>query len=62
MLGYIGGFIGPLVIGWTLDLGGGMSHATWAVAFLIVATLSIIALAAFRFMQPNELPGDRLQK
>jgi hypothetical protein len=32
------------------------------VAFLIVATLSIIALAAFRFMQPNELPGDRLQK
>jgi predicted MFS family arabinose efflux permease len=62
MLGYIGGFIGPLVIGWTLDLGGGMSHATWAVAFLIVATLSIIALAAFRFMQPNELLGDRQQK
>jgi predicted MFS family arabinose efflux permease len=62
MLGYIGGFIGPLVIGWTLDLGGGMSHATWAVAFLIVAALSIIALAAFRFMQPNELLGDRRQK
>jgi len=62
MLGYIGGFIGPLIIGWTLDLGGGMSQATWAVAFVIVAALSIIALAAFRFMQPNELLGDRQQK
>jgi predicted MFS family arabinose efflux permease len=62
MLGYIGGFIGPLIIGSTLDLGGGMSHATWALAFLIVATLSIIALAAFWFMQPNELLGDRQHK
>ena len=25
MMGYAGGFIGPLVIGWTLDLAGGMS-------------------------------------
>jgi predicted MFS family arabinose efflux permease len=39
-----------------------MSHATWAVAFLIVAALSIIALATFWFMQPNELLGDREQK
>ena len=26
MLGYAGGFVGPLVIGWTLDLAGGMSR------------------------------------
>ena len=25
MMGYAGGLIGPLVIGWTLDLAGGMS-------------------------------------
>jgi dipeptide/tripeptide permease len=62
MLGYIGGFIGPLIIGWTLDLGAGMSHATWTVAFLIVAMLSIIALVAFWLMQPNELLGDRQKK
>jgi predicted MFS family arabinose efflux permease len=59
MLGYIGGFIGPLVIGWTLDLGGGMSHATWAAAFLIIGALSVIALAVFLLMRPRELSGDR---
>lgn len=59
MLGYIGGFIGPLAVGWTLDLGGGMSHATWAAAFLLIALLSIAALAIFYFMRPRELAGDR---
>lgn len=59
MLGYFGGFIGPLAIGWTLDLGGGMSHATWGAAFLLVALLSVIALAAFLVMRPRELAGDR---
>src|SRR3954463_3717961 len=34
MLGYIGGFVGPLAVGWILDLGGGMGRATWAAAFL----------------------------
>jgi predicted MFS family arabinose efflux permease len=59
MLGYIGGFIGPLAVGWTLDLGGGMSQATWAAAFLIIASLSAFALAAFWIMRPRELAGDR---
>lgn len=59
MLGYIGGFIGPLAVGWTLDLGGGMSRATWAAAFLIIASLSAIALAVFWLMRPRELAGDR---
>ena len=59
MLGYIGGFMGPLIIGWTLDLGGGMSHATWAVAFAIIGLLSVVALAVFWLMRPRELSGDR---
>jgi len=59
MLGYIGGFVGPLAVGWTLDLGGGMSHASWAAAFLIIASLSVVALATFWLMRPRELPDDR---
>jgi predicted MFS family arabinose efflux permease len=59
MLGYIGGFVGPLAVGWTLDLGGGMSSVTWAAAFLVIASLSIAALAAFWLMRPRELAGDR---
>ena len=26
MLGYAGGFVGPLLVGWVLDLSGGMSQ------------------------------------
>jgi len=59
MLGYMGGFMGPLIVGWTLDLGGGMSHATWAAAFLIIASLSVLAFATFWVMRPRELAGDR---
>jgi predicted MFS family arabinose efflux permease len=58
-LGYAGGFVGPLAVGWVLDLSGGMSPAGWAAAFLMVATLMLIALAAFWFMRPRELEGDR---
>jgi dipeptide/tripeptide permease len=58
MLGYIGGFIGPLAVGWTLDAGGGMSRASWAVAFFMIAVLSVAALSAFWFMRPRELDGD----
>jgi predicted MFS family arabinose efflux permease len=59
MLGYIGGFVGPLIIGWTLDLGGGMSHGTWCAAFMIIASLSIVGLVAFWLMRPRGLTGDR---
>jgi MFS family permease len=59
MLGYIGGFIGPLVVGWILDAGGGMGPATWAAAFAALAVLSIAAMAVFASMRPRELVGDR---
>jgi predicted MFS family arabinose efflux permease len=57
--GYAGGFVGPLLIGWTLDLSGGMSTLGWGVAFLAVAALMLIALIAFCLIRPRELAGDR---
>jgi MFS family permease len=57
--GYAGGFVGPLMIGVILDLAGGMSRAAWGAAFLAVAVLMLIALAAFWLLRPRELAGDR---
>lgn len=58
-LGYAGGFIGPLAIGWTLDLSGGMSPFGWGMAFLVIAVLVLLSLVAFLAMRPMELAGDR---
>lgn len=58
-LGYAGGFVGPLVVGFTLDLAGGMSPMAWGLAFLVVAVLMALALGAFLVMRPRELDGDR---
>ncbi len=58
-LGYAGGFVGPLVVGFTLDLAGGMSPMAWGLAFLVVAVLMALALGAFLLMRPRELEGDR---
>ena len=58
-LGYAGGFLGPLMVGVVLDLGGGMSRMSWGLAFLSVAMLMLIALATFWATRPRELVGDR---
>ena len=58
-LGYAGGFVGPLMIGYTLDLAGGMSRTSWGAAFLLVAMLMLIALVTFLVMKPRELAGDK---
>jgi MFS family permease len=58
MLGYIGGLIGPLAVGWILD-GGGMGRVTWAVVFVVLTTLSAAAVVVFLVMRPRELSGDR---
>jgi len=57
--GYAGGFVGPLMIGVILDLAGGMSRAAWGAAFLAVAVLMLLALAAFWLLRPREIAGDR---
>jgi predicted MFS family arabinose efflux permease len=59
MLGYAGGFVGPLLVGWMLDLSGGMSQAGWGIAFLSVAFLMAFALVTFLVIRPRELEGDR---
>ena len=59
MLGYGGGFVGPLAVGWTLDLAGGMSPIAWGLAFLVVAVLMALVLATFLVIRPRELEGDR---
>ena len=59
MLGYAGGFVGPLMVGWVLDGAGGMSRAGWSWAFLSVAALMVAALAAFTIIRPRELAGDK---
>lgn len=59
MLGYAGGFVGPLVIGFTLDVAGGMSRVAWGAAFLVVALLMLLALGAFWLIRPRDLVGDR---
>ena len=59
MLGYGGGFLGPLAIGWTLDLAGGMSPLAWGLAFSMVAGMVVLSLATFLILRPRELAGDR---
>ncbi len=59
MLGYIGGFVGPLAVGWVLDLQGGMSASAWVAAFAMIAAFSVLALALFLIMRPGPLAGDR---
>src|SRR5262249_31201266 len=56
MLGYAGGFVGPLLVGWVLDLSGGMSRRGWGLSFQSVAALMALSLWAIR---PRELEGDR---
>lgn len=58
MLGYAGGFVGPLLIGWILDLSGGMSQVGWGLSFLSVAMLMVLALITFWLIRPRELEGD----
>lgn len=58
MLGYGGGFVGPLAIGWTLDATGGASRLGWGLAFAAVAAFIALGLAAFVALRPRGLEGD----
>jgi len=57
-LGYAGGFIGPLVVGWVLDLAGGSATA-WSAAFGLIAAIMLASLLIFLAMRPRVLAGDR---
>lgn len=58
-LGYAGGFLGPLVIGWVLDLRGGNTDVAWAAAFTVIGAIMLVALIAFVATRPRGLVGDR---
>ena len=58
-LGYAGGFIGPIVVGWSLDSAGGMSPLGWLAGFGSIAALMLLALIAFWIMRPSGLAGDK---
>jgi predicted MFS family arabinose efflux permease len=59
MLGYAGGFVGPLAVGWVLDLSGGMSPLGWGLAYSLVAILMVLSLIIFLALRPREVDGDR---
>jgi predicted MFS family arabinose efflux permease len=59
MLGYLGGFVAPLAVGWALDLQGGSSSRAWAAIFAGLAALILLELALFLVMRPRALAGDR---
>ena len=59
MLGYSGGFVGPLLIGVILDCSGGMSNAGWRMSFLAVGALMLLALLVFLVMRPRTLAGEK---
>jgi len=59
MAGYAGGAVGPIVIGWILDLSGGMSPIGWGLAFLHVAVIALLGQVTFVLLGPRDLAGDR---
>jgi predicted MFS family arabinose efflux permease len=59
MAGYAGGFVGPIMIGWILDLGGGASPLGWGFAFLHVGVIGLVGQLIFVALAPRDLVGDR---
>jgi MFS family permease len=54
LVGFGGGFIGPLVLGWTLDLtGGAMSSISWGLAFATVAAIGLFGPLALALVPPD---------
>lgn len=58
-LGYAGGFVGPLMIGWILDLAGGQSVLGWGLAYVHVAAMMLIGLLAITVLRPKAIAGDQ---
>ena len=59
MLGYGGGFIGPLVLGVALDALGGETVLNWGIAFGHVAVVVMIGTLALAILKPEGLAGDK---
>ena len=57
-LGYAGGFAGPLMMGWILDLAGGQSVLGWGLGYAHVAVIMSIGLLAMTVFRPKAIAGD----
>ncbi len=63
-LGYLGGFLGPLVLGIVLDMAGsggtgGGDTVAWGFGFMHVGVIMLIGPLALLILRPKDLPGDR---
>ncbi len=58
-LGYAGGFVGPLMMGWILDLAGGQSAWGWGLAYAHVAAVMLLGPIAITVLRPKVIAGDR---
>ena len=58
MLGYAGGFVGPLAFGWTLDLAGGMSSMAWGLAFAGVGVVVLVGQLASEALRRSAAKKD----
>ncbi len=59
VMGYSGGFIGPLVLGVLLDLLGGETVMNWGFAFGHIAVVMMIGPLAIAILKPRALAGDK---
>jgi MFS family permease len=59
VMGYSGGFIGPLVLGVLLDMLGGETVMNWGFAFGHIAIVMMIGPLAIAILKPRALAGDR---
>ena len=60
MLGYGGGFLGPLFLGVILDVLGGETVMNWGIAFAHVSVIMVIGPLAIKLLKPGELPGNKV--
>ena len=60
MLGYGGGLLGPVLMGWLLDAAGGMSPEAWVIAFAHLAAAGLLGRVLFSRLGPGALRGDRV--
>ena len=58
VLGFGGGFLGPLLFGAVLDLAGDGSPLGWTIAYAHMALVMLAGPVVIRWLQPNDLPGD----
>ena len=60
-LGYAGGFMGPLAVGFILDAAGGESVLGWGLAFAHLALITAVGPIAMLVLKPSGLAGDRTE-